>query len=46
MRYYHRRRPETFRRLRTVRWSAVAIWRYLVLLILVLMLVEFLISLS
>ncbi|MCH7497417.1 MAG: hypothetical protein IH971_06170 [Candidatus Marinimicrobia bacterium] len=46
MRYFQRRRPESFRRLRTVRWSTVAIWRYLALLILVLMLVKFLISLG
>ncbi len=46
MRYYQRRRPEPFRRLRTVRWRTVAIWRYLVLLILVLMLLKFLIPLS
>ena len=46
MRFYPRRRPRRFRRLRTVHWSTVAIWRYLVLLILVLIMVKFLISLG
>ncbi len=46
MRFYHRHRPRPFRRLRTVRWSTLAIWRYLVLLVLVLILVKLLISLS
>ena len=45
MRFSARRNPEPFRRLRTQRWNKTAIWRNLLLLILVGFLFTFLFSL-
>ncbi|MEE9161514.1 MAG: hypothetical protein V3U35_00955 [Candidatus Neomarinimicrobiota bacterium] len=46
MRWSTRRRPEPFRRLRSERWSRLAVWRYLILLALVIFLLKFLSSLG